>query len=151
MISQKNVKAEVKETPGKDAKLKGKFQISVVTDAPGLQENKFMDNMFILLQKCLADYTLQDKRLSLVPPGLNSTQVGATLALAWQGQEYPLLLVGVDLVPVLELPWHEKIEKPKLLGDRAQTFHLSNTADGSWRCSFALTEAAVLKDLSHVT
>lgn len=150
VITPKNVRVDVKETPKESAKLKGKLQMSVVDDTPGLQGNKFMENLFLLVQKCLTKYTLQDERLSLVPPGLSSTQVGAALALAWQGRKYPLLLVGVDLVPVLELPWHEKIIKPEFLKDKARTFHVSNTADGSWRCSFALTEAMVLKSLAPI-
>ncbi|XP_050691562.1 uncharacterized protein LOC126983106 [Eriocheir sinensis] len=150
LITPKNVKVEVEETPKGLAPAKGNYKMSIVADAPGLQGNKLMYNLFLLLHKCLAKYTLQDERLSFVPPGLSSTQVGAALTLAWQGKEYPLLLVGVDLVPVLELPWHEKISKPKLIKDTAKTFHVSNTADGYWRCSFALTEATVLKKLSPI-
>ncbi|XP_050707146.1 uncharacterized protein LOC126992438 [Eriocheir sinensis] len=148
LFTGKDVEVEILETPEVLSKGKGTKTLSVVADAPGLQGNNLMDKLFLLLQTCLAEHTLQDKRLSFVPPGLSSTQVGAVLALAWQGKEYPLLLVGVDLVPVLELPWHDKITEPELMTSTPETFHVSNTADGSWRCSFALTEAEVLKGLS---
>lgn len=69
------------------------------------------------------------------------------MSMAWQGSEYPLLLVGVDLVPVLSMPWHEKIKRPYLTPPNTDTVLISNMADGSFRCSFANTEAEVLKGL----
>ncbi|XP_063856062.1 serine/threonine-protein phosphatase 6 regulatory ankyrin repeat subunit B-like isoform X1 [Scylla paramamosain] len=138
----------VSERRKEEALLKGRLQISVKTDNPNLKGNSFMANLYKKVHRCLAGHTLQDERLSLVPPGLTSTQVGVALALAWQGREYPLLLVGVDLVPVLEVPWPEQIPRPFLTPGDTTTMQLSNAADGSWRCSFALTEAKVLGTLS---
>ena len=125
------------------------LKITVETDNPHLQGNHLMGDLFGIVKEVLTDSILDDKRLSVVPPSLTRTQVGLALALAWQGIEYPLLLVGVDLVPVLEVPWHEIIIKPDVLTP-PDTFamHISNTADGSWRCSFALLEAEVLRQLS---
>ncbi|XP_045119413.1 uncharacterized protein LOC123509278 [Portunus trituberculatus] len=129
------------------------FDVNIVihedgTDNPHLQGNIFMTSLYEEVHRCLTDHTLLDKRLSLVPPGLTSTQVGVALALAWQGQEYPLLLVGVDLVPVLEVPWPEQIPRPFLTPADTTTIQLSNAADATWRCSFALTEAMVLETLN---
>ncbi|KAK8384171.1 hypothetical protein O3P69_009124 [Scylla paramamosain] len=132
----------------KETLLKGRLQLSLETDNPHLEGNKFMDNLYEEVHRCLLGHSLEDERLSLVPPGLTSTQVGVALALAWQGREYPLLLVGVDLVPVLEVPWLEQIPTPFLTPEGTTTMQLSNSADGSWRCSFALTEAKVLGTLS---
>lgn len=126
------------------------FKISVETNNPHLQGNCLMENLFGVVNEVLTDFVLDDDRLSLVPPGMTRTQVGVALALAWQGVEYPLLLVGVDLVPVLEVPWHDVIIKPHTLTlPDAHYMHISNTADGSWRCSFALLEAEVLRQLSE--
>ncbi|XP_050704003.1 ankyrin-2-like [Eriocheir sinensis] len=130
VITRKDVEVGVEKTPEEQVASKGKYKL-VLAHAPGLDGNIVMDKLFLLLQKCLVKHTLQDKRLSFVPPCLSSTQVGVALDLAWQGKEFPLLLVGVDLVPVLELPWHDAIAKPKLMKDKPKTFHVSNTADGS--------------------
>ncbi|XP_063854970.1 serine/threonine-protein phosphatase 6 regulatory ankyrin repeat subunit B-like isoform X3 [Scylla paramamosain] len=148
VIHGDDVGVNVSKRRKEEALLKGRLQISVKTDNPNLKGNSFMANLYKKVHRCLAGHTLQDRRLSLVPPGLTSTQVGVALALAWQGREYPLLLVGVDLVPVLEVPWLEQISRPFLTPGDTTTIQLSNAADGSWRCSFALTEAKVLGTLS---
>ncbi|XP_063857510.1 serine/threonine-protein phosphatase 6 regulatory ankyrin repeat subunit A-like isoform X2 [Scylla paramamosain] len=148
VIHGDDVGVNVSERRKEEALLKGRLQISVKIDNPNLKGNSFMANLYKKVHRCLAGHTLQDERLSLVPPGLTSTQVGVALALAWQGREYPLLLVGVDLVPVLEVPWLEQIPRPFLTPGDTTTMQLSNAADGSWRCSFALTEAKVLGTLS---
>lgn len=125
------------------------LKINVETNNPHLQGNRLMGDLFGLVKEVLTDSVLDDDRLSVVPPSLTRTQVGVSLALAWQGVEYPLLLVGVDLVPVLEVPWHEAIVKPDALTPPDSHYmHVSNTSDGSWRCSFALLEAEVLRQLS---
>ncbi|XP_063883150.1 uncharacterized protein LOC135112580 isoform X2 [Scylla paramamosain] len=148
VIHKDDVGITVSERGKEEALLKGRLQISVKTDNPHLEGNRFMASLYEEVHRCLAGHTLQDKRLSLVPPGLTSTQVGVGLSLAWQGREYPLLLVGVDLVPVLEVPWLEQVFRPFLTPEDTTTMQLSNAADGTWRCSFALTEAEVLGTLT---
>ncbi|XP_063857741.1 ankyrin-1-like isoform X3 [Scylla paramamosain] len=148
VIHKDDVGITVSERGKEEAPLKGRLQISVKTDNPHLEGNRFMTSLYEEVHRCLAGHTLQDKRLSLVPPGLTSTQVGVGLSLAWQGEEYPLLLVGVDLVPVLEVPWLEQVSRPFLTPEDTTTMQLSNTAEGTWRCSFALTEAKVLGTLT---
>ncbi|KAG0696647.1 hypothetical protein GWK47_026477 [Chionoecetes opilio] len=116
-----------------------------------LEGNRFMTNFYDAIKDHLDSHKLQDKRLSIVPPGLITTKVGVGLAMAWQGEEYPLLLVGVDVVPVLNVPWNDKITKPflahKHLDIDTSNMHISNVTDGSWRCSFAKIETIVLKTL----
>ncbi|XP_063852128.1 serine/threonine-protein phosphatase 6 regulatory ankyrin repeat subunit C-like [Scylla paramamosain] len=148
VIHKDDVGITVSERGKEEAPLKGRLQICVKTDNPHLEGNRFMASLYEEVHRCLAGHTLQDKRLSLVPPGLTSTQVGVGLSLAWQGREYPLLLVGVDLVPVLEVPWLEQVFRPFLTPEDTTTMQLSNVADGTWRCSFALTEAEVLGTLT---
>ncbi|XP_069937769.1 uncharacterized protein [Cherax quadricarinatus] len=111
--------------------------------------SKFVNKFYECVKDCLKKYTLVNKRLSLVPPGLTRTQVGVALSLAWQGHKYPLLLIGVDIVPVVAVHWLEKISRPFLTPDTSTVIHLSNTEDGSWRCSFAATEVEVLQHLDH--
>ncbi|XP_063854781.1 ankyrin-2-like isoform X2 [Scylla paramamosain] len=150
VVQDDNVKFNIIKRPEQEAPLKGKLQISIKTDQKQthLEGNRFMANLYKEVHRCLAGHTLQDERMSLVPPGLTSTQVGVGLSLAWQGRKYPLLLVGVDLVPVLEVPWLEKVPRPFLTPKDTTTMQLSNAADCTWRCSFALTEAKVLGTLS---
>ncbi|XP_050735463.1 ankyrin-3-like isoform X2 [Eriocheir sinensis] len=62
-------------------------------------------------------------------------------------KKYPLLLVGVDLVPVVKVPWLDEVKQPRLTPQGATHMYLSNTDNGSWRCSFAQTEASVLRNM----
>lgn len=143
-----DVKVEVTELEQAEASLKGHtLRIKILSQEPSLQGNKLISNLYDRVKECLGTYTLKNDRLSLVPPGVIRTQVGVGLSLAWQGREYPLLLIGVDLVPVLEVPWHDQIRRPYLTPDTCTKMHVSNTSDGSWRCSFASMEVEVLKNL----
>ncbi|KAG0725312.1 Espin-like protein [Chionoecetes opilio] len=124
------------------------LRIDVETQDPHLQGKRLAEDLYEALSDALTDSVLDDARLGVVPPGLAKTQVGVALSLAWQGTQYPLLLVGVDLVPVLQVPWDAKIARPPLTPAGARTMHLSATTDGWWRCSFAQLEAEVLAGLS---
>ncbi|MPC77770.1 Nipped-B-like protein B [Portunus trituberculatus] len=148
VIHENDIEVNVSKRAKEEAPLKGSLQISIKTTKADLQGNRFMAGLYEEMHRCLAGHILEDRRLSLVPPGLTSTQVGVALTLAWQGEEYPLLLIGVDLVPVLEVPWLEHVSRPFLTPEDTTTMQLSNAADGTWRCSFALTEAKVLETLS---
>ncbi|KAK8384402.1 hypothetical protein O3P69_009307 [Scylla paramamosain] len=121
--------------------------IDVATQDPHLQGHRLAQDLHCAVRDTLTAQVLDDGRLSMVPPGLTLTQVGVALTLAWQGHEYPLLLVGVDLVPVVEVAWHGAIARPGLTPPGATTMHLSATAEGTWRCSFAQVEAEVLAGL----
>lgn len=151
VISGKDVEISVKEKH-EEAKVQqeGRFEIGV--ENVQFEGNRMIETLNSAMQKCLINYVLQDKRLSLVPPGLTSTQVGVALSLAWQESQgdhmnerkYPLLLIGVDFVPVLEVKWDERISRPPLTPEDVHTMYLSNTEKGSWRCSFAQLEAELL-------
>lgn len=125
-----------------------RLRIEVRTDAPKFQGNTLIENLYSLVTSYLESHILHDKRLSVVPPGVTRTQVGVSLSFAWQGRQYPLLLVGVDLVPVLPLPWPKDVLRPALTPPDIEEVHLSNKADGTWRCSFAGAEVAVISQLS---
>ncbi|XP_042206132.1 ankyrin-1-like [Homarus americanus] len=143
-----NVTVTVEEQPQKDIALSGhKLNVEIKTKNPGLEGNKLMSNLYERVRESLGRYVLQDDRLSLVPPGVIRTQVGVALSLAWQGSEYPLLLIDIDLVPVLPAAWPEEIVRPFLTPGDSQVIHLSNTGDEKWRGSFAATEVEVVKQL----
>lgn len=121
--------------------------LQVETEVPELQGEGLAEGLQQAVDQALTSAVLDEPRLSVVPPGLTPTQVGVALSLAWQGEQYPLLLVSVDLVPVLEVDWHQDIERPPLTPPDTTTMHLSAARDGSWRCSFAQLEAEVLASM----
>lgn len=125
-----------------------RLKLNVQTPHDSFQGCKLIDTFHDLIEKCLSKHSIYDERLSLVPPGLRRTQVGSTMALAWQGTFYPLLLVNVDFVPVVLAPWHPRIRRPYLTTDDHHIY-LSNTSDGEWRLSFCEAEVAVLSDLEE--
>lgn len=150
IVIKKDDDVDVKVTERKNkSPLESELEILVDVGQPQLEGNNLMHNLYEEVQLCLADHRVNDVRLSIVPPGVTSTLVGVAFALAWQGKDYPLLLIGVDLVPVLEVPWPKEIKTPDLTPENsAKTIQLSNAADGSWRCSFAQIEAEVLGSLT---
>nr|XP_045588451.1 uncharacterized protein LOC123750377 isoform X2 [Procambarus clarkii] len=142
------VKVKVIQQTEKEVLASGhKLKVKIKTKNSGLHGNNLVTKFYDRVREILKSHTIGDKRLSLVPPGLTRTQVGVALSLAWQGSEYPLLLVSVDLVPVVVVPWPEEISRPPLTPDSSQIIQLSNTEDGSWRCSLAATEVEVLQQL----
>lgn len=124
------------------------YMLGVETEAPELRGLGLAQGLQQAVGQALSGAILNEPRLSVVPPGLTPTQVGVALSLAWQGEQYPLLLVSVDLVPVLEVDWHQDIERPPLTPPGTTTMHLSATRDGSWRCSFAQLESEVLASMT---
>ncbi|XP_069158612.1 serine/threonine-protein phosphatase 6 regulatory ankyrin repeat subunit C-like isoform X2 [Procambarus clarkii] len=142
------VKVKVIQQTEKEVLASGhKLKVKIKTKKSGLHGNNLVTKFYDRVREILKSHTIGDERLSLVPPGLTRTQVGVALSLAWQGSEYPLLLVSVDLVPVVVVPWPEEISRPPLTPDSSQIIQLSNTEDGSWRCSLAATEVEVLQQL----
>ncbi|XP_069158663.1 serine/threonine-protein phosphatase 6 regulatory ankyrin repeat subunit C-like [Procambarus clarkii] len=142
------VKVKVIQQTDKEVLASGhKLKVKIKTKNSSLHGNNLVTKFYDRVRECLKSHTIGDERLSLVPPGLTRTQVGVALSLAWQGSEYPLLLVSVDLVPVVVVPWPEEISRPPLTPDTSQIIQLSNTEDGSWRCSLAATEVEVLQQL----
>nr|XP_045599441.1 serine/threonine-protein phosphatase 6 regulatory ankyrin repeat subunit B-like [Procambarus clarkii] len=142
------IKVEIVEQSAYHAALSGhRLRVRVKTDHPSLQGKTLINNFYELVKQCLETHTIESSQLSLVPPGVTRTQVGVALTLAWQGKEYPLLLIGIDLVPVVTIPWPAEVSRPPLTPANIKQVYLSNTADGEWRCSFAGAEAKVLSQL----
>ncbi|XP_069192308.1 serine/threonine-protein phosphatase 6 regulatory ankyrin repeat subunit C isoform X1 [Procambarus clarkii] len=107
--------------------------------------NIFSDAVY----KCVKNFKLSDNRLSFVTPGIRKTQVGVNISFAWEGTEFPLLLIDVDVVPVLKVPWPDKLERPPLTPVDIDTVHISNTGDGDWRYSFAVVENRIFRSMSE--
>lgn len=115
-----------------------------------LRESNLKKCFYNAIVKSLEGHTFKDHRLSLTPPGVTRTQVGVTLSLAWQGREYPLLLVGVDFVPVLAVPWPEAVTKPSLTPPGIDKVSISSLGNSKWRFSFAAVEVETLKGLNEL-
>ncbi|KAK8719708.1 hypothetical protein OTU49_017508 [Cherax quadricarinatus] len=142
------IRIEIIEQDAHQTALSGhRLRLRVKTDHPSLHGKNLINNFYELVRSCLEKHTIKCSHLSLVPPGVTRTQVGIAIAFAWQGKEYPLLLIGIDLVPVLAVPWPAEVSRPPLTPESINQVYLSNTADGEWRCSFAGAEAEVLKQL----
>ncbi|KAK8733782.1 hypothetical protein OTU49_006477, partial [Cherax quadricarinatus] len=130
------------------AALKGhRLRLRVKTDNPGLQGKSLINNFYELVRRVLEKQTFESRHLSLVSPGVTRTQVGVALAFAWQGKEYPLLQISIDLVPVLAVQWPAEVSRPPLTPASINQLYICNTTDGEWRCSFAGAEAEVLSQL----
>ncbi|XP_069956365.1 serine/threonine-protein phosphatase 6 regulatory ankyrin repeat subunit B isoform X2 [Cherax quadricarinatus] len=143
------VDIEIVEQSSQQAALSGhRLRVVVKSEHPRLQGNALINTFYELVRSCLETHAIENRQLSLVPPGVTRTQVGVSLTFAWQGKDYPLLLINIDLVPVLAVPWPPEVRRPPLTPDNITQVYLSNTADGEWRCSFAGAEAEVLSRLS---
>ena len=143
------VDVSVEELPSHEALLKGHtLRARVRTEHLGLQGIAFKSELYQLMKNCLVTHHICDTRLSYVPPGLARTQAGMALSFAWQGETYPLLLVSVDVVPVLGVPWPDRLKRPPLTPDSLTEVFLTNTAEDEWRFSLAGAEAEVLGGLA---
>nr|XP_045605231.1 ankyrin-3-like isoform X1 [Procambarus clarkii] len=143
------ISIEIVEQNPQQAALSGhRLRVLVKSEHPSLQGNVLISKFYDLVSSCLKTHVITNSRLSLVPPGVTRTQVGVSLTFAWQGKEYPLLLISIDLVPVLAVPWPAEVSRPPLTPANITQVYLSNTADGEWRCSFAGAEAEVLSELT---
>lgn len=144
-----DIEVAVEDLARHEALLKGHtLKAGVRTKHLGLQGIAFKSNLYQLMSGCLATHHICDDRLSYVPPGLERTQAGVALNFAWQGETYPLLLVSVDVVPVLGVPWPDRLQRPPLTPDSLSEVFLTNTAEDEWRFSLAGAEAEVLNSLA---
>lgn len=143
-----SLQVEIEELDDQEALLKGHtLRAHVRTDHPDLQGNAFQSNFYQLMRSCLEKHTTCDTRMSHVPPGIEKTQAGVALNLAWQGETYSLLLITVDVVPVLGVPWPKRLMRPPLTPNSVTEVFLTNTEEGDWRFSLAGAEAEVLSSL----
>ncbi|XP_042216787.1 uncharacterized protein LOC121862540 isoform X2 [Homarus americanus] len=106
--------------------------------------NTFSEALF----QCLQNFKLSDPRLNFVPPGARKTQVGTNVSFVWEGTEYPMLLIDVDMVPILKIPWPKDQDRPPLTPADVDTLYLSNTGDGDWRFSFSAIENKIFSALT---
>ena len=142
------VEVRMEELASHEALLRGHpLRAQVRASHPGLQGIAFKNNLYNLMKSCLMTRHTCDSRLSYVPPGLERTQAGVALSFAWQGKTYPLLLVSVDVVPVLGVPWPVWLERPLLTPDSLSEVFFTNTGEDEWRLSLAGAEAEVLSGL----
>lgn len=148
IISIPEANITVEDNPEREKDLtEPRLMVKLESSDDVLQGNRFMSGLYEAVKEHFDGHLLDDPRLSIVPPGLSKTKIGVALPMAWQGTEYPLLLVSVDLVPVLDVPWNDRVTKPHLTPPETTSMQISNATDGSWRCSFAKVETCVMKQL----
>ncbi|KAK7065843.1 hypothetical protein SK128_019703, partial [Halocaridina rubra] len=116
-----------------------------------MRESEFLKEFYKLTGKGLKSLnTLKlDTRLKLILPGIKKTQVGVNLSFAWNGLKYPMLLVDVDFVPTLRVPWPKDLSKPILVCDDIDQVVLNSLGKDKWRFSFGQLEAKIMKNLTE--
>ncbi|KAK3886637.1 hypothetical protein Pcinc_009284 [Petrolisthes cinctipes] len=112
-----------------------------------IDSEKFVNMFFEAVSACVTSFQPFDHRLSLVLPGIRKTQVGANVSFAWQGSEFPLLLIDVDIVPVANIPWPAELERPPMTPSTIDSVQIASMGDGNWRCSFAAVENLIFREL----
>ncbi|XP_068214926.1 serine/threonine-protein phosphatase 6 regulatory ankyrin repeat subunit B-like isoform X2 [Palaemon carinicauda] len=112
-----------------------------------LKKSNWKDEFYKAVVECMKTHVFSNCHLSLVPPGITRTQVGVGLSFAWQGTDYPLLLIGIDLVPVLKAFCPKNLEGPYLTPESVSHVYISSIGNGEWRLSFANFEADILGSL----
>lgn len=110
--------------------------------------SNFTDTFYNTAKDCLKNLRLADDRLIFISPGIKNTQVGINLCMVWMGQEFPLLMIDVDIVPTVEAPWPQQHPRPLLTPSDMNTVYLSNTTRKEWRFSFGVAENQIMKKLS---
>ena len=135
ILKLKNVLAKLKKIKEQqEQEQKGKKRVVLETKSKTLKhllkENaheeidgyKFREEFYKLVKEVIPTLIdqFEDKRLTVIYPGVKKTGVGVGLTLAWTGTEYPLLLVDVDLVPVIQTESPEGNDHPLLTTHLAQ-------------------------------
>ncbi|XP_064099278.1 uncharacterized protein LOC135210325 isoform X1 [Macrobrachium nipponense] len=135
-----------------------KIQISF--ECPELEDlfegTNLLDKFSEMVKNCLQNFSMQetnkqimlDRRLSITPTSLKQTLVGTALRFSWNGKEFPLLLIDVDIVPVIRSPWPEELVKPALTPDINEVY-INKLGRDEWRFSFAKAENMVMKNLTQ--
>ncbi|XP_063615822.1 uncharacterized protein LOC134789018 [Penaeus indicus] len=110
--------------------------------------SNFTDTFYSIAKDCLKNLRIGDERLIFISPGVKNTQVGINLCMVWMGQEFPLLIIDVDIVPTVEAPWPQQHPRPLLTPSDMNTVYLSNTTRKEWRFSFGVAENQIMKNLT---
>ncbi|XP_047499128.1 uncharacterized protein LOC125045741 [Penaeus chinensis] len=110
--------------------------------------SNFTDTFYNIAKDCLKNLRIGDERLIFISPGIKNTQVGINLCMVWMGQEFPLLMIDVDIVPTVEAPWPQQHPRPPLTPSDMNTVYLSNTTRKEWRFSFGVAENQIMKKLT---
>lgn len=100
------------------------------------------------IMQALDNFDLSDDQLNFLPPTIRKTQVGVNISFSWEGTEFPLLFINVDLVPTLKAPWPKHEPRPTLTPENLDLVHVSQTGKNEWRYSFAVVENMILLSLS---
>ncbi|XP_042858197.1 serine/threonine-protein phosphatase 6 regulatory ankyrin repeat subunit A-like, partial [Penaeus japonicus] len=142
------VSLEEKEPDYSDCKSKINVSSKNINIKNLLKGNNFLYTFYSMVKECISILEPEDKRLTMIPPGVKRTKVGVGLTLVWTGKEFPLLLVDVDIVPTMEAPWPADLPRPPLTPPHIKSVYISSIGDGEWRFSFAQAENEIMKNLT---
>lgn len=115
---------------------------------PLLEGSTLLNKFYNVIKRCLLKCDMGDRRLTIAYPGVKRTRVGVGLRLLWLGEEFRILHLDVDIVPIVEAPWPGELPKPSLLSPFLNNVYINSTGDGNWRFSFARAENAIMKSLT---
>lgn len=143
------LKIELKNSPESE-RVQKYIELSVERDELKdlMQGSNFTDTFYQTAKRCLKNLRLGDERLIFISPGIEKTQVGINLHMIWMGQEFPLLMIDVDIVPTVEAPWPQQLPQPLLTPSNMNTVYLSKMVGREWRFSFGFAENQIMSKLS---
>lgn len=127
-----------------DKKINISFESRKLEDL--FQGTNLIDKFSEMVKNCLQNFPMQDNRLSITPTSLKQTLVGTALRFSWNGKEFPLLLIDVDIVPVIRSPWPLELERPVRMP--INEVYINKLGSDEWRFSFAQAESEVMQDLT---
>ncbi|XP_042884081.1 uncharacterized protein LOC122260749 [Penaeus japonicus] len=142
------VSLEEKEPDYSDCKSKINVSSKHINILNLLKGNNFLYTFYSMVKECISILEPEDKRLTMIPPGVKRTKVGVGLTLVWTGKEFPLLLVDVDIVPTMEAPWPADLPRPPLTPPHIKSVYINSIGNGEWRFSFAQAENEIMKNLT---
>ncbi|XP_042881990.1 uncharacterized protein LOC122259333 isoform X2 [Penaeus japonicus] len=142
------VSLEEKEPDYSDCKSKINVSSKNINIKNLLKGNNFLYTFYSMVKECISILEPEDKRLTMIPPGVKRTKVGVGLTLVWTGKEFPLLLVDVDIVPTMEAPWPADLPRPPLTPPHIKSVYINSIGNGEWRFSFAQAENEIMKNLT---
>ncbi|CAL4091024.1 unnamed protein product, partial [Meganyctiphanes norvegica] len=155
-----DIKAKLEEIPTKDQALKG-YTHQIMLDSPNqeikrlLSGSNLLDQFYCAVKEALPNFfQFEDKRISVILPGVKRTGVGVNLTLAWMGTMGTLLLVDVDLLPVIKATRPDEYPHPTLtaahikVGDQS-IIHTINIADFKWKFTSTDMDAVYINSIGN--
>ncbi|CAL4071324.1 unnamed protein product, partial [Meganyctiphanes norvegica] len=119
-----------------------------------LQKTNILEEFYACAQEAIKEIIPSiDSRLTLVLPGIKRIGCGVCLSMAWYGNEYPLLLIKIDLVPAIKTPRPNNFPLPPLTEKLNLAPHLkavyivqTHIREGEFRIATTLLEQHFMQE-----